>query len=173
MPTTRKLAFIPLCAGMVLAGVLAAAAPMAFAQVAQPAIEKQMTPEEFKAAGLDKLSPEELARLNAWLGRTLTTETAKAAEDAKQQVEHENRGFFNFGSEEPIVAHISGEFRSFGKGKTYVLDNGQTWQQIDDAELVVRPLTSPEVNIKPAMVGNSWYMAVGKYNTRAQVKRIK
>ena len=38
--------------------------------VAQQApIERQMSPEQFKAAGLDKLSPEELANLNAWLAR--------------------------------------------------------------------------------------------------------
>ena len=164
MPSLRSLA---------VAFLLTCIAPVALAQTALPAIEKQMTPEEFKAAGLDKLSAEELARLNAWLGRTLDTETAKAAAVAKQKVEHESRGFFDFGSEEPIVAHIAGEFRSFGKGKTYTLDNGQVWQQIDDAEMVVRPLTNPEVNIKPAMTGNSWYMAVGKYHSRAQVKRIK
>ena len=110
---------------------------------------------------------------HCWLGRTITTETAKAADVAKQKVEKENRGFFNFGSEEPINAHLSGEFRTFGKGKTYTLDNGQVWQQIDDAQLVVRPLTNPEVNIKPAIIGNSWYMAVGHYNSRAQVRRIK
>jgi hypothetical protein len=62
---------------------------------------------------------------------------------------------------------------AYGKGKTYTLDNGQVWQQIDDAELAGVRLTDPEVRIKPAMVGNSWYMAVGKYNSRAQVKRIK
>ena len=169
MPSTRKLAFIVLLACMPLACIV----PVALAQTPQPAIQTQMTPEEFKAAGLDKLSAEELARLNAWLGRTLTTETAKAAADAKQKVEHESRGFFDFGSEEPIVAHISGAFHGYGKGKTYTLDNGQVWQQIDDAELAGVRLTDPEVRIKPAMVGNSWYMSVGKYNSRAQVKRIK
>jgi hypothetical protein len=169
MPSTRKLAFIVLLACMPLACIV----PVALAQAPQPAIQTQMTPEEFKAAGLDKLSAEELARLNAWLGRTLTTETAKAAADAKQKVEHESRGFFDFGSEEPIVAHISGAFHGYGKGKTYTLDNGQVWQQIDDAELPGIRLTDPEVRIKPAMVGNSWYMSVGKYNSRAQVKRIK
>lgn len=164
MPSLRSFA---------VAFLLACLAPVALAQTALPAIEKQMTPEEFKAAGLDKLSADELARLNAWLGRTLTTETAKAAADAKQKVEHESRGFFDFGSEEPIVAHITGAFHGFGKGKTYTLDNGQVWQQIDDAELAGVRLTDPEVRIKPAMVGNSWYLAVGKYNSRAQVKRIK
>ena len=174
MPSIR-----PLSIHVLALSALMACAPLAFAQDAatapgtQPAIQQQMTPEEFKAAGLDKLSADELAHLNAWLGRTIDTQTAKAAADAKQEVEHENRGFFNFGSEEPIVAHLNGEFRSFGKGKVYTLDNGQVWQQIDDAELVVRPLTNPEVNIKPAMVGNSWYMSVGKYNSRAQVRRMK
>ena len=174
MPSIR-----PLPIHVLALSALMAYAPLAFAQDAapapttQPAIQQQMTPEEFKAAGLDKLTPDELARLNAWLGRTIDTQTAKAAADAKHEVEHANRGFFNFGSEEPIVAHLNGEFRSFGKGKTYTLDNGQVWQQIDDAELVVRPLTNPEVNIKPAMVGNSWYMSVGKYNSRAQVRRMK
>src|SRR5437868_13405016 len=40
-------------------------------------IQQIMTPEEFKAAGLNKLSPDELARLNAWLqGYRQVTEQA-------------------------------------------------------------------------------------------------
>jgi hypothetical protein len=156
-----------------LAALLTCLAPLAIAQTAQPAIEKQMTPEEFKAAGLDKLSADELARLNTWLGRTIDTQTAKAAAEAKDKVVHENRGFFDFGSEEPITAHISGAFHGFAKGRTYTLDNGQVWQQMDDAELPGIRLTDPQVRIKPAMVGNSWYMSVGKYHTPAQVRRIK
>jgi hypothetical protein len=47
-------------------------------------IEQQMTPEQFKAAGLDKLSAAELANLNAWLNHTIVAETSKAAEAATQ-----------------------------------------------------------------------------------------
>ena len=151
---------------------LACTANAAIAQT-QPAIQQQMSPEEFKAAGLDKLSPDELARLNSWLGRTLETQTAKAAADAKQQVKQETRGFFDFGTKEPIVGRISGDFRGFAKGRTYTLVNGQVWQQIDDADLPGIRLTDPEVHIKPAMMGNTWYMAVGRYHTQAQVKRVK
>ena len=140
---------------------------------AQSAIETQMSPEQFKAAGLDKLSPQELANLNAWLNRTLVAETTKAAAEAKKKVEDEDRGFFHFISDEPIVAHLVGDFRSFAKGRSYTLDNGQEWVQIDDAELSGVRLSNPEVRIKPAMVGNTWYMSVGKYNTKAQVKRVK
>jgi hypothetical protein len=139
----------------------------------QNAIERQMTPDEFKGAGLDKLSPQELANLNAWLNRALETETTKAAAEARKKLEDEDRGFFHFNSDEPIVGHLVGEFRSFAKGRHYTLDNGQEWVQIDDAEMSGLRLTNPEVRIKPAMIGNSWYMSVGKYNTQAQVKRVK
>lgn len=152
-------------------GLLLAFAPCAFAQDA--AIERQMTPEQFKAAGLDQLNAEELANLNAWLNRTLDAETTKAAETAKSAVEEENRGFLNFGSREPIVARMSGEFRGFGMGRSYTLDNGHVWQQEDAATLAGVRLDSPQVRITPSLIGNLWYMAVDGYNTRAKVKRIK
>lgn len=132
-------------------------------------IERQMTAEEFKAAGLDKLSPAELARLNAWLNRTVET----VAAEAKKRVEDDNRGFFNFGSTEPVVGTIAGEFRGFARGREYTLDNGNVWKQVDEASLVGARLTNPQVRITPSMVGNSWYMQVGRYNTRAKVQRIK
>ncbi len=92
---------------------------------------------------------------------------------AKDKVEQENRGFFHFGKSEPIVARISGEFRGFGKGRNYTLDNGQVWAQIDTATLVGAKLESPEVRITPSVTGNSWYLAVKGYNTRAKVERVK
>jgi hypothetical protein len=158
---------------LALALLLACMAPVAIAQVAQPAIEKQMTTDEFKAAGLDKLSPDELAHLNAWLGRTIDIQTAKVAADTKKTIEHENRGFFDFGSEEPILSRMVGNFHGFEKGRTYTLENGQVWQQTDDALLPGIRLTNPDVKIRPGLMGNVWYMSVSHYNTRAQVKRIK
>jgi len=140
---------------------------------AQQGIEQQMTPEEFKAAGLDKLSADELSRLNAWLNRTISTETVKAATEAKKKVEDDNRGFFNFGSTEPVVSKMTGEFRGFARGREYTLENGHVWKQIDDASLAGVRLSAPEVRITPSLVGNTWYLAVTGYNTRAKVQRIK
>ena len=157
---------------MLALAALLACAPTVFGQTIPP-IEQQMPPAEFKASGLDKLNAEELAHLNAWLGRTIETQSAKVAADTKKMVEHENRGFFDFGSQEPITGRLNGEFKGFGKNRIYTLDNGQVWQQIDDAELQGIRLNNPDVNIKPAMMGNTWYMAVSHYNTRAQVKRVK
>ncbi|WP_246022819.1 hypothetical protein [Cognatilysobacter terrigena] len=143
------------------------------AVAAQPPIQQQMSPEEFKAAGLDKLSPDELARLNTWLGRTIETETQKAAATAKKKVEDENRGFFNFGTVDPIKSAVTGEFRGFGMGRTYTLDNGQVWRQVDEASLAGVKLTHPNVVITPSVVGNAWYMSVQGYATRAKVARVK
>jgi hypothetical protein len=159
-PTLRPLLFATLIACMLPA-------------FAQQGIEKQMTPEEFKAAGLDKLSGDELSRLNAWLNRTITTESNKAAIVAKEQVEEQNRGFFNFGKEDPIEASMVDEFRGFGRGRQYTLDNGQVWQQKDSASLSGVRLSKPRVKITPALIGNIWYMSVQGYNTRAIVERVK
>ncbi|MFX4389064.1 hypothetical protein ABTA48_19685, partial [Acinetobacter baumannii] len=84
---------------------------------------------------------------------------------AEEKVKSEARGFFNFGSTEPIVSQLQGEFRGFGKGRTYTLANGQVWQQTDDATLSSVRLESPEVTIKPAIIGNVWYLGVQGYNT--------
>ncbi|MGI8560036.1 MAG: hypothetical protein ACR2J7_01055 [Luteimonas sp.] len=154
---------------------LAAAALLALAlpALAQNAIEQQMTAEEFKAAGLDKLSAEELGRLNAWLNRTVETATTQAATAAKKKVEDDNRGFFNFGSEEPVVSTIVGQFNGFERNRLYVLENGQHWRQTDNASLHGVQLSNPQVQISPGVFGNVWYMKVGRYNTRAKVERVK
>ncbi len=136
-------------------------------------IEQEMTPDEFKSAGLAKLSPEELARLNTWLGRKIETVASTATKAAKKKVEDDNRGFFNFGSTEPVVAKMVGEFKGFAKGREYTLDNGQLWRQTDGATLVGVKLDSPEVRINPSIAGNAWYIAVKGYNTRAKVERVK
>lgn len=152
------------------AALLLAAAPVLAQQ--QP-IETSMTPEEFKAAGLDKLDATELERLNAWLGRAIEGETEKAAASARRKVEDENRGFLSFGSSEPVTGRIAGEFRGFARGREYTLDNGQVWRQIDTASLAGVRRDDPTVRITPSVIGNAWYMTVEGYNTRATVKRIK
>ena len=153
--------------------LLCTASGAALAQSGQRPLEQEMTPDEFKAAGLDKLSPEELARLNAWLDRKIVTETTRAATLAEDKVKEETRGFFNFGKKDPIVSTIKGEFRGFQAGRSYVLANGQEWEQIDGASLVGVRKTDPGVKITPSMVSNAWYMAIDGYNTRAKVRRVK
>jgi hypothetical protein len=165
----QKIRLRPFWNSLMLLGLLALVPPAH----AQPPIERQMTPEQFKAAGLDKLSPQELANLNAWLNNTLEVETTKAATQAKERVETENRGFSSFGKSDPIAARISGEFRGFARGRSWTLDNGQVWEQVDAASLAGVRKTDPQVKITPSLIGNSWYLQVEGYNTRASVRRVK
>lgn len=157
---------------ILLAALLFGAAP---ATAQQQAIESQMTPDEFKAAGLDKLSAEELSRLNAWLGRAIEGETTRAASEAREQAKESSRGFLNIGSgaNEPIESRLTGQFSGFAKGRLYTLENGQVWRQIDDARLAGVRLDSPAMRLNQAVIGNAWYLRVEGYNTRAKVERVK
>ncbi|WP_396616823.1 hypothetical protein ACHZ97_04420 [Lysobacter soli] len=152
---------------------LAALLPLATSALAQQKIEQQMSYEQFKASGLDKLSAGELANLNAWLEGKLEVETAKAAEGARQGAGDDRRGLAaERQARDPVSAAITGAFSGFGKGRQFTLDNGQVWQQIDEASLSAR-LDNPKVRITPSLIGAAWYLAVEGYNTRAKVQRIK
>ena len=159
--------------------LLLALAPCAWAQQDAPLtanVETQMSADEFKAAGLDKLSAQELATLNAWLQHKVVQETTKAVETAKEEgrkeVKEQNRGFFDFGSAEPIVSSIVGEFKGFADGRKYTLENGQVWEQVEPASLAGVRKTNPKVTIKPGIF-NNWFLRIEGYNTGAKVRRIK
>lgn len=145
-----------------------------------PPLQQAMSAEEFRAAGLDKLSAEELARLNTWLDRRVEQQTTaavaaaveQARDEGRREVVEENRGFFHFGSQEPIEAAVVGEFTGFGSRKRYTLDNGQVWQQVDSATLAGVRKTNPRVRIRPGALG-AWWMSVDGYNTQAKVQRVE
>ena len=75
---------VPLAAIFLTAGT-------AWAQEESNDIQKMMSPGEFKAAGLEKLSPEELERLNAWLKgyRETTVQAAekKATKEGRRKID--------------------------------------------------------------------------------------
>ena len=158
-----------------IAIVLTLASFTAFAQSREAApIERQMTADEFKAAGLDKLSAEELARLNAWLSRNAPTKAAieQAREEGRQEVVKKHKGFFDFGDGEPIKSRLVGEFKGFEAKRQYTLENGETWQQTDGTVLYGVRGTNLPVTIRPGVLG-AWWMRVEGSSVQAKVKRIK
>jgi hypothetical protein len=172
MKAAMKSLRIPLALLLVgLTGLASGQTPLQTADV-----EQQMSAEEFKAAGLNKLSAQELATLNAWLQRKVVQESAKAAEAAKEEgrkeVKEKNRGFFDFGSSEPIESTLNGEFAGFAKGRRYTLANGQVWEQVESASLAGVRKTNPKVKITPGIL-NSWFMTIENYNTMAKVRRVE
>ncbi len=84
-------------------------------------IQQMMTPQEFKAAGLGKLSPDELAKLNAWLqGYRQVTE--QAAE--KKATARASRTKMDL-----IVSRVDGSFNGL-TGRTIIrLEDGTVWKQ--------------------------------------------
>ena len=202
----------PLWSVALLALALAFSTPVALAQSGQDAsLEQQMTPEEYKASGLHKLSKDEQTALRGWIERqkagaaqaaapaapaavagavaatgaagsaALSTAEierireegrAEGRAEGRREVKEESRGFFDFGSEEPIKSTLVGQFRGFAKGNRYTLANGQVWEQIEPARLDGVKRTDPAVTIKPGLL-NSWVLRIDGYNTPAKVRRIK
>ena len=165
---------MPLLRHLMVAVLLAFAAPVAFAQ---QALEQQMTAEEFRAAGLDKLSAEELANLNRWLQGRVQQESSLAAGQAREEAREQARqeaaaaAAGRAGSRKTIESNIAGEFNGLGRGQRYTLENGQVWEQTDAARLDGVRLTNPRVTISPGAFG-TWSMRIDGYNTRARVKRV-
>lgn len=145
-------------------------------RVVQGDLQQQMSAAEFKAAGLDKLSAEELTTLNNWLqgkvAQAASVAVEQAREEGRQEVIVKSRGFFDFGTNDPIQAKLEGEFRGFSKGRQYTLDNGQVWEQTDDASVSGVRKQAPGVRITPGMM-NVWYLQIDGLNTRAKVRRTK
>jgi hypothetical protein len=84
-------------------------------------IQEIMSPAEFKAAGLDKLSPEELQKLNAWLQgyRDVTEKTA-----AKKATAVASRTKLDL-----LVSRVDGSFDGL-TGRTVIhLEDGTVWKQ--------------------------------------------
>lgn len=162
------------------AALLALSANASAQRVVEGDLQQQMNPAEFKAAGLDKLSAVELASLNRWLQGKVEAATSvavaaareEAREEGRQEVIVSNRGFYDFGSKDPINAVLPGEFRGFSKGRVYVLDNGQHWEQTDDASVSGVRRQDANVSISPGII-SVWYLKVEGINTQAKVRRVK
>jgi hypothetical protein len=84
-------------------------------------IQEMMTPEEFKAAGLNKLTPDELQKLDAWLQgyRQVTEQAAEKKASAKV-----SRAKMDL-----IVSRVDGTFYGL-TGRTIIrLEDGTSWKQ--------------------------------------------
>jgi hypothetical protein len=96
-------------------------------------IQQIMTPEEFKAAGLNKLSPDELQKLDAWLQgyRQVTEQTAEKKATAKASAE-------SHAKMDLLVSRVDGTFNGL-TGRTLIrLEDGTVWKQAN-AEDRYRP----------------------------------
>ena len=80
-------------------------------------IKQAMSPEEFRKAGLDKLSEEELQNLDRWLrGDREKTAKKAAAKTSKAKMDL-------------IVSRVNGSFGGLSGGTVIELEDGTAWKQ--------------------------------------------
>lgn len=150
-----------------------------FAQTPFSSLEERMTFEEFRNAGLEKLSEEELTQLNRWIrshslgGEEAVLVAAANRTDYPSGFNPDRIGFQDYrGENVPITARINGSFNGWLGDTVFELDNGQVWRQVQQDKLGVRERQNPEVVIEPGLFG-SWYLTLEGINKRIQVKRIE
>lgn len=108
---------------IILSGTSVLAAPQKTAIPKAPrlSIDQLMTAAEFRTAGLQKLTPEELQTLNSWLTKHSAALLARAAESRPVASAP--------ASSDVIESHIDGNFEGWDGETIFKLDNGQIWQQ--------------------------------------------
>ncbi len=149
-----------------LAFLLLAATTIAGAQSSSATLEERMSQAEFNAAGLGKLSPQELQQLNGWLD-------AHGGSTEKVVTSNGHPLFYlNDSERQPIEQHIAGNFTGWRGRTVFKLDNGQEWQQAESGMFDGGNVANPAVRIKPMLLG-SWLMYVEGCGCNLRVKRIK
>jgi hypothetical protein len=137
-------------------------------------LEERMSAAEFRAAGLDKLSAEELAALNAWIRGKRSLAPMSAGVPTQNIAEIDRRGLSD--GVKPgdfIESRILGKFRGWdGTKTTFELENGMLWQSTDPAAKLAVNLHDPVVRITPGFM-DAWFLQVEGYNAKVRVKRIK
>src|SRR5947207_4461892 len=109
-------------------------------------IEQAMSPEEFRGAGLEKLSPDELAKLNAWLKGYREKVVKKASErEARTKMQL-------------IVSRIDGVFNGASYGTIIPLEDGTLWKVANPGEHYSGHADHPGVAIFKSIFG--WKMRI-------------
>jgi hypothetical protein len=130
----------------------------AWAQTAEfPGVEKTMSPQEYDAAGLQKLTAEERARLDEFIRRFVSSSNQVAAQKAVDRAVKERKAT----PPEIIQSRIVGPFTGFTGSTVFTLENGQRWRQSQPDSRYFPKVESPPVIIVKDQIGYRMYIAGG------------
>ena len=139
-------------------------------------LEEQMTGKEFSAAGLDKLSPQELDVLNDWLHRhsvaTLETKTGSAEVADSTEDQPELKSEDKDKDRTTITSKLVGTFDGWDGQSVFELENGQIWAQVSKTKWSIREVENPVAVIEPGMFG-TWRLHIEGFDKDCRVKRIQ
>lgn len=154
------------------------------------AFTPSLTPEESQSAGLAKLTPEELARLDALVQRYMAAGSASAPATAKPAAAAQakpsklmpdwvsalmtlERAGNQPDRSNALESTLKGGFSGWSGRTVFTLEDGQRWTQANTDSYVYSPtLTAPKIKIYPASFGTYWLQIEG-VNQRCRVKPVK
>jgi len=133
-------------------------------------LEERMTAKEFYHTGLNQLSPEQLAALNAWLAKQfnqvaeIRAETVTAAYEAEKETERVAKSY--------VSSAITGPFDGWNGSSVFRLANGQIWKQTNADVWHVKTSDAVAVIEKSGFM-DTWLLHIDGYDRKTHVKRIK
>lgn len=129
-------------------------------------LQQRMSSEEFKAAGLDKLSPQELQNLESWL--------AGHAKASTRIVDSAGKTVYYPGDQKrtTILTQIRGHFDGSSKDQIFTMANGQQWKSIDGESHTCPAGENTPVQIKPSLL-HTWLMYVPSCYDNLHVRRVR
>lgn len=158
-------------------------------RAAEEVFTKAVAKGDFTAAGLGKLSPEELARLDGLVrdyqsGALAAAEARVFAEARRAEGAKVVRAQSEAGGEKKtergllarakvllvpgteiayatVESRIAGNFTGWDGRAVLTLENGQRWQIANGGNYSTPPLPSPQVKIAPASLGGFWMTIEG------------
>ncbi len=148
---------------LAFAGTLAAAEPFS----------RSLAPADFTAAGLGRLTPQELARLDALIAAraappsAATPSPAPAPAAARALAGPVRRAAPVAEELEMIESRLTGEFRGWEPRTVFALENGQRWQETGGTTYAGPPVAAPAVRIRAGALGAFWMRIEG---VRLEVK---
>ena len=164
--------------------LLVSASTLAVAQQAFSTLEEQMNGKEFTAAGLEKLTPDELTALNEWirshslatLDAARPTAATAATTSAATSGTGDDRGFeiqkMQDSDRTPITSRLVGQFKGWDGQTVFKLENGMIWEQADKDKFFIKVVENPVITIEPGAF-KTWKLTVEGYSSHCKVKRIQ
>lgn len=122
-----------------------------------PGVQKAMSPEDYAAAGLEKLDPAERAKLDEFIRDYVAVSNEKVAASAVDKAVKENK----VSAPEVIQSRIVGPFTGYNGRSTFTLENGQRWAQSQRDSAYFPKIDSPPVVIVKAGFGYRMHIAGG------------
>lgn len=125
-------------------------------------LRQMMSEGQFRAAGLERLSEEELRQLDRWFLNFLAYESEQLVKTDKKIQKLQHTG---------VKRRIVGPFKGWSGKSVFRLDNGEVWQQRTRSRYAVS-LDNPEVEIKKNLFG-FYEMIILETGRRVGVTRLR